>query len=196
MRRAVHRLEPEPCGPPGSGRPQRIPGRDNVVVRSSGVHGRGLFAKRDIKEGERVLQYMGEKVDKKEGTRRTDKQWDRGRVYTFELNKTHDIDGSPPWNVARLANHSCNPNCESRNDRGRAIWVVALRDIRKGEEISYDYNFPLTDPPPVCRCGAANCRGYIVGSEYISALNRWLRRHGKPPVTKRYGKQAPPTKKA
>jgi uncharacterized protein len=187
-------MQAEPNGPPGT-KPARIPGRENVVVRPSGVHGRGLFAARDIAEGERVLQYMGELVDKAEGTRRTDRQWDRGRVYTFELNKTHDIDGSPAWNVARLANHSCDPNCESRNDRGRAIWIVALRDIRKGEEISYDYNFPLTDPPPICRCGAANCRGYIVGSEYIRDLNRWLRRHGKPPVTKRRGAQPAPEAK-
>lgn len=172
----------EPLGPPGSGKPKRLPGRENIVVRQSKLHGRGLFAKRAFAKGEKILQYMGERIDKKESERRTDAQWETGRVYTFELNKTWDIDGAPAWNVARLANYSCDPNAESENDRGRAIWVVALRPIAAGEEITYDYNFPFVDPPPVCRCGAAKCRGYIVGHEHLKPLNRWLKDHGKPTV--------------
>jgi uncharacterized protein len=155
----------------------RPEGAENVIVRRSGVHGRGLFAARDIKKGERIIEYVGEKVGKREGTRRTEAQWAKGRIYTFELNERHDIDGSVKWNTARLANHSCDPNCESDIIRGR-IWVVALKDIRKGEEITYDYNFPVEDDLLVCKCGTKKCRGYVVGSGYGRQLAAWKRKHG------------------
>ncbi|MHB8633381.1 MAG: SET domain-containing protein [Thermoplasmatota archaeon] len=174
-------LRAAPLGPPGT-RPARIPGRSQVRVARSGVHGRGLFANRAFAPGERVLQYMGVLLDKEAGETETDRQWERGRVYTFELNRTYDIDGSPAWTVARLANHSCDPNCESKNDRGRAVWIVALKEIPKGAELTYDYNFDFVDPPPPCHCGAKKCRGYMVGSDYVKDLNRWLRKKGKPTV--------------
>src|SRR5207302_4730511 len=74
-----------------------------VTVRRSGVHGRGLFAARDLPKGTYVMEYRGEKLPKREGSKRTDAQWAKGRVYTFELSKRFDIDGSPGWNLARLA---------------------------------------------------------------------------------------------
>ncbi|MCA1819857.1 MAG: SET domain-containing protein [Thermoplasmatota archaeon] len=155
----------------------RPAGAENVVVRRSGVHGRGLFAARDIRKGERVIEYVGEKVGKREGTRRTEAQWARGRIYTFELNSRQDVDGGFAWNTARLANHSCAPNCESEIVRGR-IWIVALRDIAAGQEITYDYNFPVEEDLLKCRCGAKRCRGYVVGSGYGRQLAAWKRRHG------------------
>lgn len=147
-----------------------------VRVGRSGVHGRGVFAARDLPKGTCVMEYKGERLSKREGNRRTDAQWAKGRVYTFELSRRVDLDGSPRWNVARLANFSCDPNCESENDGGRHIWIKALRDIKAGEEITYDYNFPLVEPPPVCRCGAAACRGYIVGSDHVKELDEWKAR--------------------
>lgn len=120
------------------------------------------------------MEYKGERVSKKEGNRRTDLQWAKGRVYTFELSTRVDLDGSVRSNVARLANFSCDPNCESENEGGYHIWIKALRDIRAGEEITYDYNFPLVEPPPACLCGAKTCRGYIVGSDHVKELKAWL----------------------
>jgi SET domain-containing protein len=149
-----------------------------VEVRQSKLHGRGLFAARDLPKGTYVMEYRGERMGKREGTRRTNAQWAKGRVYTFELNKRTDIDGSPRWNLARLANFSCQPNTESQNERGRRIWIVALRGIRKGEEITYDYNFSFVDPPPVCKCGSRKCRGYIVGEEHVDELIAWLENQG------------------
>lgn len=145
-----------------------------VRIGRSGVHGRGIFAARDLPKGSYVMEYKGERVSKKEGDRRTDAQWERGRVYTFELSRRVDLDGSVRSNVARLANFSCDPNCESENEGGRHVWIRALRDIRAGEEITYDYNFPLVEPPPVCKCGAASCRGYIVGEDHVAELKAWL----------------------
>lgn len=155
----------------------RPAGSQNVAVRRSGVHGRGLFARRAIHKGEQVIEYVGEKVGKREGTRRTERQWERGRIYTFELNARLDVDGNVRWNTARLANHSCDPNCESEIVRGR-IWIEALRDIKAGDEITYDYNFPVEEDLLVCRCGAKKCRGYVVGSQYGRQLAAWKRRHG------------------
>lgn len=158
-------------------RRQRPWGAGNVLVRRSGVHGRGLFARRDIRKGERIIEYVGEHVGKREGQRRTDAQWAKGRIYTFELNARTDIDGGVRWNTARLANHSCEPNAESEIERGR-VWIVALRRIKAGDEITYDYNFPIEEDMIQCKCGAAKCRGFVVGSQHGRALQAWKRRHG------------------
>lgn len=148
-------------------------GWEYVRIGQSSVHGRGLFAARDLPKGTRIMQYLGERVPKKEGNKRTDAQWEQGQVYTFELSTRVDLDGSIESNVARLANFSCEPNAESFNEDSRRIWIQAMRDIRAGEEITYDYCFPLMDPPPVCRCGAKRCRGYIVGEDHVDELNEW-----------------------
>lgn len=148
-------------------------GWEYVRVGKSGVHGRGLFAARHLPKGTRIMQYLGERVPKKEGDRRTNAQWAKGRVYTFELSRRVDLDGDIPSNTARLANFSCEPNAESENEDSRRIWISAMRDIEAGEEVTYDYCFPLIEPPPVCKCGSDKCRGYIVGEDYIKELNEW-----------------------
>ncbi|RLE47727.1 SET domain-containing protein, partial [Candidatus Woesearchaeota archaeon] len=77
-------------------------------------------------------------------------------------------------NTARWINHSCNPNCETININGH-IWIVALRDIRKGEELSYDYGYSLDDfEEHPCHCGSKNCVGYIVAEKYRKKLRKIL----------------------
>lgn len=168
----------------------RPEGWEYVEVRKSKLHGRGLFAAVDIPKGSYVMEYRGDRVDKKESEKRTEAQWERGRVYTFELSRRFDLDGSPSWNIARLANFSCDPNCESHNENGRKVWIVATRAIRKGEEITYDYNFPLIEPPPVCKCGSSKCRGYIVGEDYVKDLDEWKARVAAKPT--RHAKKLDP----
>ena len=140
----------------------------------SGVHGYGLFARDFIPQDTRIIEYVGERVTKAEALRREDERLARlaaggdGCVYVFIVNKRHDIDGRVPWNLARRINHSCAPNCEAQNIRGR-IWIVALRDIAPGEELNYNYGFDYgecRDHP--CRCGASQCVGFIV-----EAGQRW-----------------------
>lgn len=142
--------------------------RRKVRLARSGVHGYGLFARRAIAAGERVIEYVGERITKAEAWRREQLRLARqaaggdGCVYIFELNKRHDIDGGVRWNLARRINHSCAPNCEVQVVRGR-IWIVALRAIAPGEELSYDYGFDFADwREHPCRCGATECVGYIV----------------------------------
>ncbi len=146
-----------------------------MEVRDSGIHGRGVFASRDIPKGTRVMEYLGEKITKAESERRAAAQMEAARrgagaVYIFELNKRHDIDGNFEWNTARLANHSCDPNCETVIDRGR-IWVETLRDVFAGEELTYNYGYDLEDfEDHPCRCGAAGCVGFILAEEFWPEL--------------------------
>ena len=138
--------------------------------KKSPLHGSGLFAKNDIKKGSKVIEYIGDKVTKKEGDKRADKQIrkakkdkNNGMVYVFELNKRYDIDGDVDYNFAKFINHSCNPNCEV-DGKGLKLWIFALRDIKKGEELSYDYGFGYDKDYKdyICKCGSKNCCGYIV----------------------------------
>ena len=145
-------------------------------VKKSKVHGSGVFAIKDIKKNTKIIEYIGEKVLKSEGDKRSAKRIknylhseETGSVYIFELNSKYDIDGFFEYNKARYINHSCNPNCEV-SGTGLKIWVYAIRDIKKGEELTYDYGFGFDegykDFP--CRCRSKNCVGYIVRSE-----SRW-----------------------
>lgn len=152
--------------------------RRPVRLRHSRIHGNGLFAQEPIAKGTRIIEYVGLRVTKAESERRMDLQARRGKYYMFELNKRHDLDGSVRRNLARFANHSCRPNCESDVIRGR-VWIIAERDIRPGEEITYDYNFDFDGEPVRCRCRAKKCRGYIVGEDEMPALRRWLKKRRK-----------------
>lgn len=180
-------------------------------IADSGIHGRGLFATRDIPSGTKIIEYVGDRITKAESDRRAWAQVARAKetgeaaVYIFTLNQRHDIDGNVTWNAARLINHSCDPNCEAQILRGR-IWIVALRDIYVGEELFFNYGFDLEnyeDHP--CRCGAVRCAGYIAGEEYWSALRRKLAKKTAPPkakgkttvtsgIKKREGKPRPSTR--
>ena len=140
----------------------------NIRLARSGVHGHGLFARDFIAQGERILEYVGERITKAEALRRDEARRARAAaggdacVYLFETDGRHDIDGDVPWNPARRINHSCAPNCESEEDRGR-IWIVAKRDIAPGEELGCDYGFPLAEGREhPCHCGAEECVGFIV----------------------------------
>ncbi|MEA3166959.1 MAG: uncharacterized protein QOJ26_1843, partial [Thermoplasmata archaeon] len=182
----------------GAGVAKRLPQPkkwEYVRVGRSKLHGRGLFAARDLPKGTCVMEYLGERVTKKEGNRRTDEQWAQGRVYTFELSTRVDLDGKVRSNIARLANFSCDPNCESFNEDSRRIWIRAMRDIKEGEEITYDYCFPLIEPPPVCRCGAKKCRGYIVGEEHAAELKEWLEKQAEAAALEKAHHHAPRAKR-
>ncbi len=150
-----------------------------IRIKGSAIHGRGVYAAQPIPSGTRIVEYVGERITKAEAARREAERLrrvERGEaasVYVFTLNRRHDLDGDTPANPARWINHSCAPNCEARTIRGR-IWIVARRDLERGEELTYDYHFPLAEwPLHPCRCGAPRCPGYIV-----SSWQRWrLRRH-------------------
>lgn len=149
-----------------------------VTHRRSAIHGRGVFARRAIPDGTRIVEYTGERITKAEAARREAGRCERLRrggdasVYVFVLNRRHDVDGRSGGSVARFVNHSCAPNCRTDVVRGR-IWIVARRDIAAGEELSYDYGFPLAEwRHHPCRCGAPRCAGFIVGNDQRWRLRR------------------------
>ena len=160
-----------------------------VAVKQSRIHSKGVFAKKDIPEGARVIEYVGEKITKAESDRRAVIPMKRhksnnvhGAVYIFQLNKRHDIDGDVYWNTARYINHSCAPNCETELARGH-IWIIALRDIKKGEELAYNYGYSYEDyKEHPCNCGAAKCPGYILAEEHWPKLHAALERKKKKTV--------------
>jgi hypothetical protein len=151
------------------------------AVRGSSIHNRGLFARCDIPNDAAIIEYIGEKISKKESTRRgleleaKAKKTGCAAVYIFTLNKKQDIDGGFPGNPARLINHSCDANCEAYIIRGR-IWIYSIKEIKNGDELTYNYGFELDtweDHP--CRCGKAGCVGYIVDKQYWPKLRRILK---------------------
>tara|TARA_B110000444_G_scaffold251567_1_gene279607 strand:+ start:384 stop:887 length:504 start_codon:yes stop_codon:yes gene_type:complete len=143
-------------------------------VKSSKIHGTGVFASKDIKKEENIIEYLGEKITKSEGDRRSAlriKKYlnskETGSVYIFELNKRYDIDGSFLYNKARYINHSCDPNCEVGIIKGK-IWISSIKTIKKDQELSYDYGYVFdkedyTDH--TCKCGSKKCIGYIISHD-------------------------------
>lgn len=151
-------------------------------IRLSPIHGRGVFASRRIRKGSRLIEYLGERIDKEESNRRglelfeQSQQTGGASVYIFDLNESWDLDGDKLYNDARLINHSCAPNSEMVNEDDR-LFLYALREILPGEEISFDYGYGIEhflDHP--CRCGAPNCVGYIVARSQWPLLRKKVRR--------------------
>jgi uncharacterized protein len=148
---------------------------------TSGIHGRGVYARADIPSGTRVIEYIGERITKAEAARREarrvaeQRRGGEGCVTIFSLNERYDLDGRGARNVARLINHSCRPNCRAEAIRGH-IWIVACRDIAAGEELTFDYGYSFKEwPLHPCRCGAPNCVGYIVSAHQRWRVRRILR---------------------
>ncbi len=154
-------------------------------VKKSKVHGHGVFATENIKQNQRIIEYIGEKVTRSEGDRRSEKMINKylhsktkGSVYIFELNQRYDIDGSPEYNKARYINHSCEPNCEVDIVRGK-IWISSIKKINKGEELSYDYGYEFDKDDykdHICKCGSKNCIGYIISSDDHAKYKRFKKK--------------------
>lgn len=139
-----------------------------VIFRRSKIHGMGGFALKMIRKGTRIIEYVGEKMDKKESLRRCED----GNVYVFEINDEWDIDGSVDWNPARWINQSCSANAETDVIKNR-VWIIATRTIRAGEEITYNYNFDLSEYEDYpCNCGAPHCPGFMVAEEHWDEVRR------------------------
>jgi len=150
--------------------------------KKSSLHGSGLFAAFDIKKGAQVIEYIGDKITKKEGDKRAEKQIKKaqknknnGMVYVFELNNKYDIDGGVARNYARFINHSCDPNCEVEiNDN--QIWISSIKRIKKGLELTYNYGYPFDSDfeDHICKCGAKKCVGYILSDDDWPKLKKAL----------------------
>lgn len=145
------------------------PDARRIQTRRSGVHGKGVFALADLAEGETIIEYVGEVISWREALRRHphDPQ-DPNHTFYFHMDEKHVIDAKIGGNSSRWINHACKPNCEADEDGGR-VFIKALRNIKAGEELFYDYGLIidakhtrklLAEYP--CWCGAKKCRGTLL----------------------------------
>jgi SET domain-containing protein len=168
---SIEPLTPE--APPRSPRASRTstPAAEEpiVVVRRSPIHGRGVYAARDIAKGEFIIEYLGERITSEEANDRyDDERMRKHHTFLFAVNDRICIDARRGGNEARFINHSCEPNCDAEIERAR-IFIYAARAIRAGEELLYDYWYS-TDSTYTeeelkriypCRCGSPKCRGTL-----------------------------------
>jgi uncharacterized protein len=153
-------------------------------VRRSRLQGRGVFTTRAVPKGTLLLEYLGERISHEEaGERYYAAAKPDAFVLLFTVDRKVVIDGGVGGRAARYVNHSCAPNCEADEIRGR-IFITSIRDIPAGAELTYDYNMEAPVPLPrdwrrryACRCGAPRCRSTIV--------IRRKKRRPKPNATKR-----------
>jgi len=140
-----------------------------IVVRRSGVHGKGVFAAQPLRKGEVLIEYVGELIDWDEALRRHPHDPAQpDHTFYFHIDDGRVIDANVGGNAARWINHSCAPNCEADEEEGR-VFIKALRAIKAGEELSYNYGLTIDEryTPAVkkkfaCHCGARNCRGTML----------------------------------
>ncbi len=138
-------------------------------VRHSKIHGNGVFAARKIPAGARIIEYQGKRISDKQAEKRFGQDPDNPfHTFFFSLESGKLIDGGDEGNDARWINHSCEPNCEAQEEKGR-VFIHALRDITRGEELNYDYGLVIDDKLTkalkkayACRCGSENCRGTML----------------------------------
>ncbi len=138
-------------------------------VRNSPIHGRGVFAIDAIPKGARIIEYKGKRVKWTWASDAyPDVEGEPTHTFLFEIDDDWVIDANQKGNAARWINHSCNPNCEAVDEEGR-IFIEAIRSIRPGQELGYDYNITSEDRlTPAekkrwpCYCGSSKCRGTLL----------------------------------
>jgi uncharacterized protein len=152
------------------------------AVRKSRIAGKGAFATVRIRKGQRIIEYVGERITHKEADRRyDDTAMAQHHTFLFSIDDTHVIDAAVNGNDARFINHACDPNCEAVDEDGH-IFIEAIKNIQPGTELTYDYQFERddADDPEVealypCRCGSTKCRGTIL----LATKKKKRKKHGK-----------------
>lgn len=156
--------------PLGSRMPRKI------EARKSDIHGNGVFAIAPIKKGERVVEYKGKRRTHEEVDQDDSGDAESGHTFLFTLNDEYVIDANYKGNKARWINHSCDPNCEAvieehdgKNRKKDKVFIEAIRDIKAGEELTYNYGITLEEKHTArlkkiwaCRCGSKKCTGTML----------------------------------
>lgn len=147
-----------------------------IEARRSDIHGNGVFAVALIKKGEFIIEYKGKRRTHAEVDAEDAGDVESGHTFLFTLNDEYVIDANHKGNRARWINHSCKPNCEAlldehegRNRKKDRVLIEAIRSIKPGEELTYNYGITLDEPHTArlkkiwaCKCGAKNCTGTML----------------------------------
>jgi uncharacterized protein len=178
---AARKKKPPKVAPP--------PGLPNpwYVVRKSKIHGKGVFARKFIPKGTRIVEYVGDRISHKAADERYEgHDPNDNHTFLFIVDRKTVIDGGVEGNDARFINHSCDGNCESEIEKGR-VYIEAIKNIEKGTELGYDYQIGRSKEDPenvdeiyACRCGAPKCRGTML----------WPPKRPKPRKKKKAAKRA------
>lgn len=142
-----------------------------LIIRSSAIHAAGCYTTAPIKKRTRIVEYTGPRITKE----RADQKYEHSpTTYLFGIGDGSTvIDGH---GMAMFINHSCDPNCETDEVRGR-VWIRAIRNIAAGEELTYDYNlYDGDDDDAACNCGASNCRKSMYSPQELRRRARAARR--------------------
>ncbi|MEX3921775.1 SET domain-containing protein [Paraburkholderia sp. BR10872] len=144
-----------------------------MTVRQSPVHGKGVYALRPLRAGERIFEYKGKIMSWRSAARRYRLREDGAHTFLFGLSDGRVIDGGQGGNWARWLNHACQANCETIEINGH-VFIDACRDILPGEELFIDYALELPDDACednvreyTCRCGAPVCRGTMLAGASV-----------------------------
>ncbi len=144
------------------------------AVRKSVIHGRGVFAIRDIRKGKTLIEYTGERITWEEAERRYPIDPIPYHTFLFEIGDGSEcLDAANRSTPANWFNHSCKPNCEAEEDEDERVFIKARRDIKEGEELTYDYNLTCEEKMKKserqrrypCWCGVKKCRLTMLGKK-------------------------------
>jgi len=127
-----------------------------IVIRRSAIHRYGVYAEELIPANRKVIEYTGERVNRREAKRRSEGKF----TYLFAVDNYWTLDGAVGGSGAEIINHSCEPNLVSRVMKGHVLYM-SLRSIQPGEELTVDYHLDWNSPVTPCQCGAQSCRGTL-----------------------------------
>ena len=141
------------------------------MIRSSAIHAAGCYTTSRIPKGVKVVEYTGPRITKDEADERF-----KDSIITSLFGIGDGSKVISGHGMAMYINHSCDPNCETDELNGR-VWIISLRNIAPGEELTYDYNlYDGDDDEARCYCGAATCRQTMYSPEEIARRKRAARR--------------------
>lgn len=150
-----------------------------IQVKKSGVHGKGVFAARDIAKGETLIEYVGEIISAQEAEdRHPHDPNDPNHTFYFQVDDDKVIDALHGGNSARWINHCCTPNCKPEVIDGR-VFIKAKKDIAAGSELNYDYGLIIDEritkklmAQYPCWCGSPKCRGTLLAIQKKSTTQQ------------------------
>ena len=152
-----------------------------LIIRSSAIHAAGCYTNRRIAKGTRIVEYTGTRMPKDVAD-----QLYETKDYTYLFGLEDGVNVIDGHGIAAFINHSCDPNCETEEDKQHRVWILALRDIAAEEELTYDYNLYDGEGDAPCSCGSKHCRGTMYSPEEIQKRRRAAARKKKAAATKKH----------